>query len=202
LSSFVVPITLGCALFADDIILVLLGPKWREATGIFRLLAPTILVFAVTNPFAWLMLASGRAGRSVRIALAVTPTLILGYALGLRYGPSGVAVGFSTTMVLSVVPVLLWARRGTLITMLDIFRSARPSLMSMVTGIAATLAIRPLMDHVEPGFGRLVAESTVLYGAYLFTLVFIMKQKSVYVGLLRDIGLFPAGRWRAAGGKA
>jgi len=66
--SLIIPIIMGCALFADDIILVFLGPKWREAADIFRLLAPTILAFAFINPFYWLVLASGRAGRNLRIA--------------------------------------------------------------------------------------------------------------------------------------
>jgi O-antigen/teichoic acid export membrane protein len=190
--SLVMPITVACGFFADDVIRVFLGPRWHEVTPIFRLLAPTILAFAFTNPFAWLMLASGRAGRSLRIALTVTPVLILGYALGLRYGPAGVAMGFSATMTICVVPVLLWAKCGTLITMWDIFKSARPALVSIVMGVAATLVVRPLIDRMEPGFERLVLESSVLFGVYLFTLAFVMKQKSVYMGLLREIGLFPA----------
>src|SRR5262249_25172364 len=177
---------------------VFLGPNWQEAAVIFRLLAPTILAFAFTNPFAWLMLASGRAGRNVRIAMAVTPVLILGYALGLGFGPHGVAVGFSTTMAVCVVPVLVWAKRGTLISLPDLIRSARPALVSIALGIAATLLVRPLTDWLEPGFERLVLECSVLFGVYLFTLAFIMKQKSVYLGLLRDIGLFPASGWREA----
>ncbi|HTU00512.1 MAG TPA: lipopolysaccharide biosynthesis protein [Candidatus Sulfotelmatobacter sp.] len=200
--SLVVPITMGCALFADDIVLVFLGSKWHDATPIFRLLAPTILAFAFTNPFAWLILASGRAGRSARIALAVTPVLILGYLLGLPHGPAGVAAGYSASMAVCVVPVLLWARRGTLITMMDIFRTARPALVSVVTGVAVTLAIRPLVDRIQPGFWRLVLESSALFGGYFLTLVFVMNQKSVYMGLLREIGFLPAPRWRAAGGKA
>src|SRR6201987_156808 len=35
------PITVACALFADDVISILLGPKWKDAAPIFRLLAPT-----------------------------------------------------------------------------------------------------------------------------------------------------------------
>jgi O-antigen/teichoic acid export membrane protein len=193
--SLVLPIAMGCALLADDIILVLLGPKWREAASIFRLLAPTVLAFAFTNPFAWLMLASGRAGRCVRISASVTPIMILSYVLGLRHGPQGVAAGFSVAMVLSIVPVMLWAKQGTLITLRDILRAATPASMSTVIGAAGVLAVRPMLGHVEPALLRLMAESTALLGAYLLTLLFIMKQKAVYAGLLREIGLWPAGSW-------
>ena len=43
--SMTVPITMFSALFADDIILVLLGPRWGEAAEIFRFLTPTVLIF-------------------------------------------------------------------------------------------------------------------------------------------------------------
>jgi O-antigen/teichoic acid export membrane protein len=195
--SLVVPITIGCALFADDIILVLLGPRWRDAAGIFRLLAPTILAWAFVNPFAWLMLARGLAGRCAKIALIVTPLLILSYALGLQRGPEGVAAGLSIIMIISVVPVLLWAKQGTLITLSDILAAARPTSISIAIGAAATLVVRPMLDRVDPAFVRLVAESTIFFGVYLFSLLFIMEQKSVYMGLLRATGLWPAGRWRA-----
>jgi len=187
--ALVVPIAIACALFSEDIVLVFLGPKWREAATVFRLLTPTILAFAFTNPFAWLMLASGRASRCLRIGMAMTPVLVLSYALGLPHGPQGVALGFSVTMVLAVVPVLMWAKYGTAITMRDILGAARPASISIAIAVVATLALRPMVDRVEPAFVRLVTESTGLFAVYLFTLLFVMKQKSVYVELLRNIGL-------------
>jgi len=36
------PITIACAFFANDVVLVLLGAKWKDAAPIFRWLAPTI----------------------------------------------------------------------------------------------------------------------------------------------------------------
>src|SRR5262249_2984377 len=101
--SLVVPLTVSCALFSDDIIRVFLGPKWHEAATVFRFLAPTILVFALINPLAWVMLAGGHAGRSLRIALLIAPVVIVGYLLGLPKGPNGVAAGFSVSMILLVV---------------------------------------------------------------------------------------------------
>lgn len=53
--AMTLPLTFVCALFADDIVLVCLGPKWMAAAVIFRLLAPTILVFAIVNPLGWLL---------------------------------------------------------------------------------------------------------------------------------------------------
>jgi PST family polysaccharide transporter len=184
---------MGCALFAEDIIRVFLGAKWHEAASIFRLLAPGILGFALVNPFAWLLQATGRAGRSLRIALVVTPVLILAYILGLGRGPEGVAFGYSVCIALLSAPVILWAKHGTLISAKDVLRALTPPVSSVVLGAAAALAARPLMGSVELALLRLIAESGILFGVYLLVLLFVMNQKDVYLTLLRDTGLWPIG---------
>jgi len=186
--SLVMPITVACALFANDVILVLLGPKWHEAVPIFRLLAPTILGFAFVNTFAWLMMACGQVGRLVKIAAVVTPVLILSYLLGIKHGPQGVAVGFSVTIALAVAPVILWARSDTLIGMRDVLKAATPSVTSVTMGTAAALATQPFVSHISQAFVRLTTESATLFAVYLFALLFVMKQKDMYVGLLGKTG--------------
>lgn len=189
--TLVIPLTMGCALFADDIIRVFLGPNWRDATGVFRLLAPTILTFALVNPFAWLMLASGRAGRSLRIALMIAPVVVLGYLFGLKHGPHGVAAGFSGAMVLLVVPVIAWAKHGTHISTHNILRSILPPFVSILVGAATVWFARHLLSAIHPAFLRLVVETSVLFGAYLLTLLFVMGQKTAYSNLIRETGFWP-----------
>ena len=69
--ALTVPITIACALFANDLIPVVLGPKWHEAIPIFRLLSPTMLILALINPLIWLVLSLGMVGRSLRVGLGV-----------------------------------------------------------------------------------------------------------------------------------
>ena len=69
--SMTLPLTVFAAMFAEDIVLVVLGPKWTEAVPIFRLLTPTILVFGMIDPLAWLLLSSGRQIRSLKMALVI-----------------------------------------------------------------------------------------------------------------------------------
>ncbi len=97
--SLVMPITLACALFAEDIIRVFFGPNWSGAAPVFRLLAPTIIAFALMNPFGWFLQATGLATRSLKIAVVLVPVVIFGYVAGLPYGAAGVAIGFSAVAV-------------------------------------------------------------------------------------------------------
>jgi O-antigen/teichoic acid export membrane protein len=192
--SLVMPITMGCALFAEDIVRVFLGPKWGATAPLFRLMAPTIFTFALVNPLSWLMLATGRAARNLKIALVVAPCMILGYAAGLSHGPAGVAAGFSVAMTLCAVPVIFWATHGTPVTGLDTLKVVVRPLLSILIGAGVTLVAWNLIQSLAPVVLRLIVAMTVLFGVYTSVLWFGMGQKAVYVELLREIGIWPSAR--------
>jgi PST family polysaccharide transporter len=181
-----VPITIACALFADDIVLIVLGPKWTEAVAIFRLLAPTILIFAMINPLSWLLFSLGMVGRSLKVALVLAPLVIAAYVIGLPYGPKGVALGYSTMMTLWVIPHLAWCVHGTVISVRDALSAAGRPLLSGLVAAAFAAGLQPVIGGWGP-FPKLVVESSVLLGAYLGMLLFVMGQKTLYLNLLREL---------------
>jgi PST family polysaccharide transporter len=189
--SLVTPITIGCALFGEDIILVFLGPKWGAAMPIFRLLAPTILAFALMRPVSWLLLATDRAARNLKIGLVVASAVILGALGGLSHGPQGVAAGLSITSVLLVVPVISWAMYRTEISALDALRVAACPFLSAMIGAGATVAFWSSINLLSSALLRLIAGNSIFFGAYTIILWFVMGQKAVYLGLLRDLGVWP-----------
>ncbi len=185
-----VPVTCGCALFADDIIRVFLGPRWTDAAVIFRLLAPTMLAFALLNPFGSLMVAVGRTARSLAMALVIAPVVIFGYTLGLPSGANGVAIGFSGAMVLLAFPLIMWAKRGTLITTHDVLQEIAPALGSIAVAVGLALASRTLTARLNFAFVRLTAETAILWGTYALVLLFGMNRKVRYAKVARDLGLW------------
>jgi O-antigen/teichoic acid export membrane protein len=189
--SLVLPITIVCALFSEDFILVFLGPKWRAAVPLFRLLAPTIMTLALVNPLNWLLLAIGRPGRSLQIALVTAPVVIAGYVTGLSNGPAGVAAGFSVTTMLLVLPTLLWAIRGTPITFIDIVKVLLRPLLSILVAAAVTFAARKLVDLPAQPLVRLIFANTVFFGVYASLLCLFKEQRAFYAGLIRELGIWP-----------
>ena len=143
-SSLTVPTTMFCALFAEDIILVALGPKWAEAASIFRLLSPTVLVFGIINPTAWLMVSSGLQVRSLRIALVIAPLVITAYVIGLPFGANGVAFAYSTAMTLWLVPHILWSLHGTPISPRDMLVATSKPFFSALIAAAVRIWNRVL----------------------------------------------------------
>jgi PST family polysaccharide transporter len=181
------PITILCALFARDLILIILGPKWESAVPIFRLLAPTIAIFAVINPLGWLLNSLGLVTRGLRIALVFAPTMIAAYAIALPYGPKGVAFAYSTVMALWVIPFIAWCVHGTAITLRDILLAVSRPLTSGVLAGGCAFGIQLVFGQFFSPLLKLILESTVLFISYFVILLFVMGQKSLYLELLRGM---------------
>ena len=183
--TLTVPITFTCALFANDLIAVFLGPKWHSAAGVFRLLAPTTLAFAILNPLGWLLNALGLVGRGLKIALVLGPVMIAGYLVGLRYGPTGVASAYSTVMFLSLIPLIAWVTRGTIISVGDILLTVSRPLLSGIVAAGLVFGLQLFYGPQLPPLPRLVIGVSLVLSIYAGMLLYVMGQKPFYVSLVR-----------------
>ena len=184
------PIAIMCALFADDVVYLLLGPQWKDAVEIVRLLAPTVAIRAIIHPMGWLLPSIGLVGRSLRIALVFTPIMITGCYIGLPYGAVGIAIAYSAVMTLWAVPNILWSLHGTAISarevLLIVIRLLVPGVLA--GGLAYGLRLS-CGECFSPVF-RLVLENMTLFLVYFGLLWFDVAQRSLYIDLFR--GLRPA----------
>lgn len=187
LLALTLPITIACAVFAEDLIAVVLGPKWNDTVVIFRLLSPTILVFALINPMAWLLFSLGLVGRSLKIAFVIAPLVIAAYLIGLPYGPTGVAFAYSAVMVLWVIPHISWCIHGTVISFRDILQAVSRPFVSGIVAATLAVGVQSYFSQLLPPFLRLVLSGSVMLGVYLWMLMYVMGQKPVYLDLFRGL---------------
>ena len=186
-NSLTLPTTIFCALFADDIILLALGSKWTDAVPIFRLLAPTILIFGIINPLGWLLVSNGLQGRSLKIALVIAPLVITAYVIGLPFGPNGVAFAYSAAMTVWLVPHILWCLHGTVISPRDLFLAfIRPLLSAVVAAVVTFEAHSYIMGWASPLL-RLVLDASIMIITYYAMLLFVMGQSAHYLDLIRGL---------------
>jgi PST family polysaccharide transporter len=151
------------------------------------LLAPTILVFSIINPMVWLIQSIGLQQRSLNIALVLAPVMICSYLVGLPYGPSGVALAFSATMVLLLLPLVYWSLHGTVISVRELLSTAGQALLAgAVAGVAAAI-MQYFTAPIPSAVLRLALGGTVMLAVYVFTLLFVMKQSVYYFDLLRGL---------------
>ena len=183
--SITIPATLLCAVLSDDIIRIVLGPQWTEAAPIFRLLAPTILALGIINPTAWLLQSAGRQQRSLMIAVVLAPLVCVSYLIGIPYGPTGVALSYSTVMVLWIVPHILWCVKDMPVSFLDvIWAMARPLLAGAVAALASVVTLQLVSGIGIPVLHVLIV-GTVMGLVYVFVLGFVLRQKDFYVDLFQ-----------------
>jgi PST family polysaccharide transporter len=182
--SITLPITIFCGMFAYDIVVVLLGPQWISAVPIFRLLAPTALIFGIINPLGWLLLSIGLQVRSLRIALAITPLVTISYTLGLPYGPTGVAFAYSSALIVWLVPHVIWSLRGTIFSPLDLLPPVLQPLLSGCVAALAVVAVRQLLGPQSAPIVDLLVSGTLMGVVYYVMLLFVFRQKDVYIDLL------------------
>jgi PST family polysaccharide transporter len=192
LISSTIPITITCALFADEIVRVVLGAKWAEAAPIFRLLAPVALVFAVANPFSWLVMSTGRMGRALSISTATTPLVIVGIVLGLSHGPKGVALGYSLALTLLLIPIAAWSKLGTGITWADLWEATKPPFVSGLLAGAAGLLVKFTLDGWLPPVVYLMIGLGFVLSIYGWVLLIVLGQKHVYMDLLSQLSPRPS----------
>lgn len=184
LMSLTLPTTAFCAVFGDDIVLLMLGSQWTDSVAVFRLLTPTVLFFGVVNPLQGLMLSLGLQRRSLYLSMVIAPLLICAVTLGIPYGPNGVAFSFSAALSLWLVPHVVWSLHKTNITPLDLASVvAKPMLAAIVAGFAGLLAHRYLA-----GLGwsvlRLALGGAIMALVYFGVLLFALGQRAMYVELL------------------
>jgi PST family polysaccharide transporter len=177
----------GCAIFADEIVRVALGPKWRGAALILRLLSPAMLVFALMNPLSYILRATGKVERSLKIALLIAPVVILGIVVGLRYGPAGVAGGYSIAMLALWIPLVAWAKHGTGITNADYWDCIKRPLVAATAGGGAGVLVKLVGAGVLPSLELLVIELAVAFTVYNLLMIYAMGQKDLYLDVLRQV---------------
>jgi O-antigen/teichoic acid export membrane protein len=181
------PITILSALFADDVVFVLLGPKWEDVVAIVRLLAPTIVIFAIINPLGWLVFALGRVSRGLKIGPVLAALMIAGYVVALPYGPKGVAFAYSAVLTLWVIPHIWWCVLGTTVSLRDILVTVSRPLASGILAGGFAFGVRLICGDLVSSLPRLVLEVGVLLIVFYGTLLFVAGQKSLYLDLIRGL---------------
>ena len=121
------------------------------------------------------------------MALVIAPTVIVGIALGLHYGPKGVAIGYSMAMTILLLPMITWAIHDTGITSRDYWRTARKPLIAGLLAAACGLSFKVAISGALSPVWLLGSGMVVCTGIYGWILVSAMGQKELYLELQRHI---------------
>jgi O-antigen/teichoic acid export membrane protein len=146
IQTITAPIVVFMYLWADQLILLVLGPQWTGVTELFRILAIAGLMRPLANTTGWLFITTDRTAEMLRWRLCtlwVTPVVApIAFYLG---GVNGVAWSMAATSLGMTFPAVWYAQRCAGIGFWLIVRAAgEPVLAALIAG----LLLWPLVDHL------------------------------------------------------
>jgi PST family polysaccharide transporter len=161
------PITTFAFVDATTLVVLVLGEAWREVVPIFRMLAPAAFLGTFNVATLWLFLPLGRSDRQFRWIFFRTLYSLAAFAMGLPWGPLGVAAAYSIARSLMVVPELTYACAGTPVQLIDVGKALwRPAVASIGAALCVSLAHAwiPSAGHVAT---NLLIDMVVFTAMYL-----------------------------------
>jgi polysaccharide transporter, PST family len=116
-SSLEMVALVGMAMGADltlvgkDVVRLVLGSKWSESGRIFELFGPGIGVMLLYSTIGWVHVSIGRPERWFRWTLVESTATGLMFLAALPWGPAGIAVAWSVSYWILLIPAFWYAGR-------------------------------------------------------------------------------------------
>lgn len=168
---------------------VLLGPGWELAGVILGVLAISGVFRTVSQISYWMFISQGMAKQQLVRFLVTQPLIIAAMAIGLIWGPVGVAwgnvVGFGVTWMIS----LIWAGRASSLDITALLTDAVRVIL--VFGAPAGAAALVLSEFVRLPDLALIALSLLSalawYGVSWLLFPFVRRDVAVLLGFLGKV---------------
>lgn len=110
-------------LSAQDIVFLLLGPKWHATGRIVMAFGPGVAALLVYLTHIWLHLSLGRPDRWLRWNLFACALTILAFIFAAPFGAIAMAGAYSATLYILVLPGLWYAGRPIRLSIVVLIRS-------------------------------------------------------------------------------
>ena len=191
------PVVVFSFVFAEDAILLVLGPQWRESIILFQAIAPAAFVETFNTVGSWACMPFGRSGRLVRWQLFATTAMVISFLIGVRWGALGVAVAFSVSTVALRLPAILYLLKGSPVSPIDLLGPlGRPAAAAVAAG-AIMFVLRTFMLRAELsqefGHAFLLLGAVPVFGALYLALWLVLPGGRHAIGELLALygDLFP-----------
>src|SRR2546425_6695974 len=107
------PMILFLVIYSHEIVLVMLGKKWIEATDIFRILAISAFIAPASDSTGFLLVTCGKTKRYLNLGLVTGVILLLSFGIGVVWGALGVAYGYLVATYTLLALRLYYSFEGT-----------------------------------------------------------------------------------------
>jgi PST family polysaccharide transporter len=188
-------------LVGKDLIRVLLGPRWDESGRIFTFFGPGIGAMILYYTHGWIHLSIGRADRWFRWGIVEFSVTVLLFLAALPWGPAGVAIAWTASYSLLMIPAIWYAGKPIGFTVGPLLAAVwRYILASLLASFSTNLIIRriPSLSGALGATGaavRIVVVSLVLGVLYLSAVVLFHGSFEPIYQIFRLLREMAPSRW-------
>ncbi len=184
---------------SKEIILIILGQQWVDASSIFSILGISALIQPIYNTQGWLHVSIGRTDRMLRWGLVGSTVIVISFLIGIPFGAMGVALCYTIATYLIVGPCLWYAGKPIGLSFLHIISTVwKPFVAAVTAGLLCWYILKAI--H----FNSMLLVKTIV-GFVLLSVVYVCLTIMLHRGmtpLLQFYDLFHHIRSRNAQGQS
>lgn len=146
ISALAFPMAIGLCVAAPELVRFVYGPKWNAVVPLLRWLALASVSQPVYTTVGWLYISVGKSKEMFLWGLAQAAVLACTFGVAVRWGATGVAIGYGLVATGGVaLPGLYFAHRAANLPFLSSLKPLiRPFFASLAMG-AAALVVKALL---------------------------------------------------------
>jgi PST family polysaccharide transporter len=171
LAFFAAPGFAVLAVVGQDLVVLLLGPKWKTAGTILSILALRGPAQVVAITLGWLHVAAGRPDRWRHWGVLNCCFTIIALFCGLKYGAIGVAASYAVLAYIIMVPALVYAGHPLGIRTKDVLAAVGPQVVCALVTAGFGIALREIFFEGFSAPARLLLLSFLCFAFYLAVIV-------------------------------
>ena len=186
ISLATIPLGLFVAVYAEEIILLVLGDKWVKSAVFLRIFAAAAVIRPSIGTSGIVLITCGQSKRYMVVEVVHFTVLLILMLIGILWGAEGIALANVMRSVLLMVPTLYYSFMRTPVTMGDFFKATRSAIVAgigMMAMIVTLIKLFPLTDI----FLRLSIGGVVSMFTYLTILILLPGSRGDVVALYKDV---------------
>ncbi len=171
---------------SKEIIDLILGPQWGGVVLIFRFLCLSALFEPILSVLNWLYMSTGRTDRMVKWGMINTCIIIISFIIGLSFGARGVALAYSLTTLILIVPAMSFAVSHTTLELKNILAAIKPAFLAVLAAVIFGLAFKNLLDLGISVWIETIICGLIMMAVYLIITLGFYGKKDILLDFFKE----------------
>jgi O-antigen/teichoic acid export membrane protein len=187
------PISAMMFICAQEMVSILLGPNWKEAVNVIKILSIWSFSLTTNTGSVWILIALNKSERLLRWRAFECMIMSSSIIVGLKWGMEGVAMGLAISVTCLKVPEILYCYRGSPLKTFNFIQGVWQPASASVSSAAIVILLRTTILYFQNSFLNLFISSLLFGALYIlfYGLLSLKNRKEIFcLQYLKDLLLW------------